>query len=380
MLLFYHSLRKMSIKRKNISKILKIRFTFLSFSFIIKINILEGDLYMDKKLFGTTSVGESIYAYTIKNDIASVTVLNFGGILQSFTVHGISIVGGYDFVEDYEADTSHQGGLIGRVANRVANAAFEMDGKTYMLPVNNGKSCLHGGIRGFDRRIWQIIEANENEIKLFYHAEDGEEGFPGALDVTVIYRLEGGDLLIDYTAIPHSKTPIALTNHAYFNLNGFGDTIHTHLLTLAAERYTEMNESILPTGNRPEVFGTPFDFTVPRAVGAHFSDTFSGYDHNFILSPKTSETVCGMQLPLVATLEGDSLIMKTYTDQKGVQIYTANFLKGDPKFSGNIQRIKHGAICLETQTEPGAIARGEIFYDKGQVYRHQTVYSVKKKA
>ena len=332
---------------------------------------------MNKEFFGTTSDGESIYAYTLKSETASVTILNYGGILQNFTVEGISIVGGYDSIAAYEADTSHQGGLIGRVANRVANAEFEMDGKTYHLPVNNGKSCLHGGIRGFDRRIWTILDGKENEVVLTYHAEDGEEGFPSALDVTVVYRLEGGDLLIDYTAIPHAKTPIALTNHAYFNLNGFGETIDNHILTLYAERYTEMDASILPTGNRPEVIGTPFDFTFPRAVGTHFSDTFSGYDHNYILSPMMWGTACGVRLPLVATLLGDSLIMQVFTDQKGIQVYTANFLKGEPKFSGNIERIKHGAICLETQTEPGAISRGEIFYDKGQVYKHRTVYSVK---
>ena len=334
---------------------------------------------MEKKLFGTTANGENIYAYTIKNEVASITVLNFGGILQDFTVYGTSIVGGYSCVADYEADTSHQGGLIGRVANRVANAHFEMDGKTYELPVNNGKSCLHGGIRGFDRRIWDVTSDNENEIKIFYHAKDGEEGFPAALDVTVIYRLEGGDLLIDYTAIPDAKTPIALTNHAYFNLNGFGDTIDDHVLTLYADRYTEMDASILPTGNRPPVKGTPFDFTAPRKIGTYFSESFSGYDHNFILSPDTFGTVCGVRLPLIATLATDKLVMHTYTDQKGVQVYTANFLKGEPNFSGNIPRIKHGAVCLETQTEPGAISRGEIFYEKGQTYRHRTVYSVKRK-
>ena len=334
---------------------------------------------MEKRLFGTTKEGESIYAYTIKNEVASITVLNFGGILQNFTVHGISIVGGYDSMADYEADTSHQGGLIGRVANRVANAAFEMDGKVYELPVNNGKSCLHGGIRGFDRRFWQISEEGENALKLFYHAEDGEEGFPGALDVTVIYRLMGGDLLVDYTAVPYAKTPIALTNHAYFNLNGFGETITSHTLTLYSDHYTEMNAEILPTGNRPEVFGTPFDFTAPHAIGERFSESFAGYDHNFILSPKEVGEVCGVSLPLVATLVGDTLLMHTYTDQKGIQVYTANFLCGEPHFSGKIPRIKHGAVCLETQTEPGAISRGEIFYDKGQIYKHQTVYSVKRR-
>lgn len=335
---------------------------------------------MEKKLFGTTAEGEKVFAYTVNNEAASVTVLNFGGILQNFTAYGKSIVGGYDSVEAYEADTSHQGGLIGRVANRVANARFEMDGRIYELPVNNGKSCLHGGLRGFDRRIWTVTSDKENEIKIRYHAEDGEEGFPAALDITVVYRLEGADLLIDYTAIPDGKTPIALTNHAYFNLNGLGGKIDDHVLTLYADRYTEMNASILPTGNRPLVKGTPFDFTAPRRIGMYFGEGFSGYDHNFILAPKAEELVCGVRLPLIATLAGEELLMHTYTDQKGVQLYTANFLQGEPNFAGNIPRIKHGAVCLETQTEPGAISRGEIFYDKGQIYRHTTVYSVKRKA
>lgn len=334
---------------------------------------------MEKKEFGITSLGEKIFSYTIENDVASITILTLGGILQEFKTHGISIVGGYDTVADYEADDSHQGGLIGRVANRVANACFEMDGKTYQLPKNDGENCLHGGMRGFDRRIWTVNKVKNDMIQLSLHAEDGEEGFPGALDVTVIYRLVGSDLLIDYTAIPQAKTPIALTNHAYFNLNGFGDTIDSHVLALYAERYTETDTAILPTGNRPAVSGTPFDFTSPRTIGEHFSSDFDGYDHNFVLTPLLYVPVCGIRLPLIATLMGDELVMQVFTDQPGVQVYTGNFLGGKPDFSGGIKRIKHGAICLETQTEPGAIARGEIFYEKGQVYRHQTVYSVKKR-
>ena len=332
---------------------------------------------MKKELFGTTVSGESVFAYTIKNEAASITILNLGGIIRDFTVNGISIVGGYSSVSDYEADISHQGALIGRVANRVANARFEMDGRLYELPKNNGENCLHGGNVGFDRRIWTVTDTNDNEITLTLHAEDGEEGFPGALNVTVIYRLEGGDLLIDYTAIPESKTPIALTNHAYFNLNGFGDTIDSHVLTLYADRYTETDSAILPTGNRPAVVGTPFDFTSPHAIGSRLNDSFKGYDHNFILNPTTCDTVCGVCLPLIATLAADKLIMNVYSDQKGVQLYTANFLGGKPNFSGGIQRVRRGAVCLETQTEPGAISRGEIFYDKGEVYKHRTVYSVK---
>ncbi len=333
---------------------------------------------MEKNKFGITALGQTVYSYTIKNELASVTILTLGGIIKEFKVDGISIVGGYDTVGDYEADDSHQGGLIGRVANRVANARFEMDGKIYQLPKNNRENCLHGGI-GFDRRIWTVTDTREDSITLMLHSADGEEGFPGALDVTVVYRLQGGDLLIDYTAIPQDKTPIALTNHAYFNLNGLGGTIDSHVLMLCAERYTETDSAILPTGNRPEVFGTAFDFTSPHTIGSRFTESFDGYDHNFVLSPKTSESVCGASLPLIASLEGDRLTMKVYSDQTGVQVYTANFLGGKPDFSGGIKRIKHGAICLETQTEPGAISRGEIFYDKGQIYRHQTVYSVKQR-
>lgn len=327
--------------------------------------------------FGFTSEGEEVLAYTIENDFASICVLNYGCILQDFTVNGTKIVGGYSSVRDYEGDSSHQGGLIGRVANRVANAHFEMDGILYELPVNNGKSCLHGGIKGFDRRMWTLKDRNETSLTFFYHAKDREEGFPGGLDVTVVYKLQGGDLLIDYTAVPDGKTPIALTNHAYFNLNGLGGTIDTHILTIYAEKYTEMDSSILPTGNRPSVIDTPFDFTSPHTVGSRINDTFRGYDHNFILSPKEEGLACGLKLPLIATLEGDTLSMKVYSDQMGVQVYTANFMNGEPDFVGGIKRIPRGAICLETQTEPGAIARGEIFYDKGQTYRHRTVYSIR---
>ncbi len=332
---------------------------------------------MKTSQFGFSAEGEEVFAYTLKNDFASITVLNFGCILQDFTVNGISIVGGFPTVLDYECDDSYQGGLIGRVANRIANARFEMDGKEYLLPANNGKNCLHGGIRGFNKRIWRLIKGNESEITLSYHAEDGEEGFPAALEITVTYTLCEGDLFIYYTAISNKKTPIALTNHSYFNLNGFGKTIDTHILTIYADRYTETDSEILPTGNRPEVFGTPFDFTMPREIGSRINETFGGYDHNYILNPTAFETVCGVRLPHIATLVGDSLEMKVFTDQNGVQLYTANFMKGKPNFTGNITRIPRGAVCLETQTEPGAIARGEIFYDQGQIYEHRTVYSVK---
>ena len=204
---------------------------------------------MKKERFGTLPDGEAVTAYTLQNENALLRVMTRGATILNFRVFGRDIVGGFDTLEDYLADTSHQGALIGRVANRIAGAAFTMDGKEYRLPKNNGENCLHGG-DGFDHRNFEVLEADERHLRLTYHSPDGEEGFPSALDVTVEYRLDGTSLLIDYTAVPHGRTPIALTNHSYFNLDGFGTTIEHHVATIYADRYTEVGEDLIPNGYR----------------------------------------------------------------------------------------------------------------------------------
>ncbi len=332
---------------------------------------------MEKTYFGTLPTGEIISLYTIKNDEASLTVMERGGAIVKFEAYGKDIIGGFDTLDDYLKDTSHQGALIGRVANRIAGARFEMDGKEYKLPQNNNGNCLHGG-DGFDHKVWTVEEFGEDFITLSYTSRDGEEGFPAELLTVVTYKLEGAAILIDYKAYPKAKTPIALTNHAYFNLNGFGGTVEDHIITVYADRFTDVDEKLIPNGKRPAVEGTVFDLKKPTEMGEHLSADFIGYDHNFVLNGQPREVVFGKELALAAEVLGEELSMKVYTDQPGVQFYMGNFLGKGPAFRGGHKPIVHGAFCLETQTEPNCVNLGEGFYEAGEVYTHSTVYKVSK--
>ncbi|MBQ9069899.1 MAG: galactose mutarotase [Clostridia bacterium] len=332
---------------------------------------------MKKKLFGTLPTGEDVYIYTLTSENALVNIMTRGATIVNFKAYGTDIVGGFDKLETYLEDTSHQGAIIGRVANRVGKAKFEMDGKVYNLPQNDNGNCLHGG-DGFDHKVWNVTDYSDTSITLEYHSFDGEEGFPAALDVKVTYTLSGTSLLIDYKAYPKGKTPIALTNHAYFNLDGFGGTIEEHSIKIYADKYTEVDEDLIPNGIRPYVAGTPFDFRTPHKIGERCGKDFIGYDHNFILSPERREILFGKELALIAEVSGKELSMNVYTDQPGVQFYIGNFLGDGPDFRGNTKQVFHGAFCLETQTEPNCINHGIGFYNEGDVYTHSTVYSVKK--
>lgn len=332
---------------------------------------------MKKKLFGTLPTGEDVYIYTLTGENALVNIMTRGATIVNFKAYGTDIVGGFDKLETYLEDTSHQGAIIGRVANRVGKAKFEMDGKVYNLPQNDNGNCLHGG-DGFDHKVWNVTDYSDTSITLEYHSFDGEEGFPAALDVKVTYTLSGTSLLIDYKAYPKGKTPIALTNHAYFNLDGFGGTIEEHSIKIYADKYTEVDEDLIPNGIRPYVAGTPFDFRTPHKIGERCGKDFIGYDHNFILSPERREILFGKELALIAEVSGKELSMNVYTDQPGVQFYIGNFLGDGPDFRGNTKQVFHGAFCLETQTEPNCINHGIGFYNEGDVYTHSTVYSVKK--
>lgn len=332
---------------------------------------------MEKTCFGTMPSGEVISLYTIKNADASLTLMEMGCAIVKFEAFGKDIIGGFDTLEDYLKDTSHQGAIIGRVANRVAGAKFVMDGITYELPKNNNGNCLHGGV-GFDRKVWNVDAFGEDCITFSYLSKDNEEGFPSELLTRVTYRLKGASVLIDYKAYPKGKTPIALTNHSYFNLNGFGGTVYDHLITVYADRYTAVDERLIPNGDRPFVDGTVFDLKTPTRMGERLSDGFAGYDHNFILNGNPRETVFGKELALAAEVAGEELSMKVYTDQPGIQFYMGNSLGKGPDFRGGIKPIVHGAFCLESQTEPNCVNLGQGFFDAGEVYTHTTVYKVYK--
>ena len=332
---------------------------------------------MERKFFGKSLSGDDVNLYTLENECAKLTVMDFGLIVVGFEVYGRDIIGGFDTLEDYIKDDSHQGGTIGRVANRIGGASFEIDGAIYNLPKNDGENCLHGGI-GFDRRMWTLVEARADALVFSYTSADGEEGFPANLDVTVTMTLKDSTLIISYEATPDGKTPIALTNHSYFNLDGFGGNIKDHTARIYADKYTEVSEDLIPNGKRPSVLGTVFDFQEPHRIGERLSDDFIGYDHNFLLSPSVFEKFLGISTALAAEVWNNDLKLSVYTDQPGIQFYIGNFLGNGPDFKGGVKQVRHGAFCLETQTEPNCINHGEGFYDKGEVYRHICVYKVEK--
>lgn len=333
---------------------------------------------MKREIYGVTKNGEEIEIVTLSNSSAELKIMTRGATIVSFKPFGVDIIGGYDRLEDYEADTgSYQGATVGRVANRIGNASFTMDGAIYMVTDNDNGNCLHGG-DGFSFKLWKIEALTESSVTMSYYSKDGEEGFPSGLNTKVKFTLDGTAVIIEYEAIPDGKTPIALTNHSYFNLDGFGGVIDDHIATIWADRYTEVDENLIPNGERPLVEGTAFDFRSPKKIGESFGKEVDGYDHNFILCPGISAKINDKIIPLAASVTNEKLVLNVYTDQPGVQFYTGNFLEGEPSFRGGVKRIKHGAFCLEAQTEPNSINHGTGFYEAGEAYRQTTVYEVKK--
>ena len=328
---------------------------------------------MKKEFFGKTQ-DKDIFIYTINDGDAEVKLINYGAIISDFKVAGVHSVGGFDNLDDYVKDKSSQGATVGRVANRIADATLVIDGAVHMLSANQYGNCLHGGFVGFNRKVWETVAEGENSVTFGYFSEDGEEGFPGGVYTKVTFTLSGNALIIDYEAIPDKKTAIALTNHAFFNLNGFGETINTHKAIIYANAISAVNETKIPTGEHPLVKGTDFDFTYPREIG----EAGIAYDHNYVLEPLEYREFSGKNLGLAATVYGDELMLNVYTDQPGVQFYTGGYLSSGPNFRGDIKPIKHGAFCLEAQIEPNAVQHGVGIYDVGEVYRQTTVYEIKK--
>ncbi len=331
---------------------------------------------MRKFLFGKNPEGIEIYAYTLSSDDASVEIITKGATITKFTVFGRDIICGFDNLDGYLNDNSYQGALVGRVANRIAGAAFTMDGKRFDLTANNNGNCLHGGV-GLSRKIFDVVKVGESSITLSYLSHDGEDGFPADLKVEVTYTLEKTALIIEYTAIPEGKTPISLTNHAYFNLNGFDRDIKNCSAVIYAERYTEVDALLIPTGKRPSVIGTPFDFTSVRTIGERIDDYFTHYDNNFITAPKIFKNFGETKAGLVARVDNGELALNVYTDQNGLQFYVPP-TESRKLFKGGRPMPAYGAFCLETQSEPNSVNHGVGFYEKGEAYRHICVYEIER--
>ncbi|MBD2724646.1 aldose epimerase family protein [Hymenobacter armeniacus] len=313
--------------------------------------------------FGKTTDGTEVQLFTLANASGvKATITNYGGILTSLLVPdkdgklgdvilGFDNVSGYQSPE-YQKAGPYFGALIGRYGNRIKGGKFTLDGKEYTLAKNNGPNSLHGGLKGFDKVIWQAEPASSADgqsLKLSYVSKDGEEGYPGNLNVTVVYTLTNDNALrIDYTATTDKATPINLTNHAYFNLNhGAGKDILGHEVTLPADRYTVVDATLIPTGELRPVKGTPFDFTTPHAIGERIAQVPGGYDHNWVLN-----TATGSHAAATVYEPTTGRTLEVTTDEPGIQFYTGNFLDGTLKGKGGTVYGKHAGFCLETQHFP----------------------------
>jgi aldose 1-epimerase len=324
--------------------------------------------------FGTLRDGRQVDAWTLGGPGGlQVRILTFGARIAAIDVPGADgprrVTLGHDNLAGYESDTAHLGGVVGRVGNRIAGGRFWLDGREVQVSVNNGPNMLHGGKVGFDQAVWQAA-ANGEAVLLTHVSADGDQGFPGMLTATVRYAVEGDALVIDYAARSDAPTVVNLTNHAYFNLDGSADVLG-HTIGIAAETFLPTDAGQIPTGERRQVAGTPFDFRTPHPIGARIGDDDEqlrighGYDHNFVLAgaPRTEPAPA-------ATVRGRGMTMEVLTTEPGVQFYSGNFL---PKAGWPLR----AALCLETQHFPDAPNHADfpsIVLRPGEARTSRTIY------
>ncbi len=331
---------------------------------------------MKQTLFGTLPNGEPIYEYELTSDNITASVLSLGGIIRKLTVDGVDVVAGFDTLADILADTSYQGALIGRYANRIRDGRFTLNGERIQLAKNErGVTHLHGGNVGFNRRVFTAVPNGDNELMLSLFSEDGEENYPGNLNVTVTYTVKDDVFLIDYKAVSDKDTVLNMTNHAYFNLNGYENSdILSHTLTVDADAVTEVDADLLPTGKVLDVTGTVFDVRAETMLRNAVTADFGGFDHNFILNHTRTASILGYDLPYAATLSGDRLTMQVYTDQPDMQIYMGNMLFGTPNMKNGAKKQPHRTICLETQVAPDSPNFGGGILRAGEEYKTKTAF------
>ena len=333
---------------------------FAIFCILIMLTIsMQGKTNVSKQAFGHTSDGTAVDLYTLADGKVEVRIMTYGGIIVSLRTPDRNgklddVVLGYDSVDKYIAQTPYFGAIVGRYANRIAHGSFQLDGKTYSIPKNNGDNALHGGIRGFDKVVWTARQIKDG-VELGYVSRDGDQGFPGTLTTTVRYTLIGSALRIEYSATTDKDTVLNLTNHSYFNLQGQGKgEVLGHVLKIDASRFTPADATQIPTGELKSVEGTPFDFRTPHAIGERIDADDpqlrigGGYDNNFVLDHAQGQLAEAAEVYEPTT----GRILRVLTTEPGVQFYTGNNLDGS--ITGKEGRVYKSrfAFCLETQHFP----------------------------
>lgn len=343
-----------------------------------------------QRVFGTTPAGETVTEFTLTNKKGSIAkIINFGGIITELHVRDKfgalgDVVLGFETLEPYLEKSPYFGALIGRVGNRIANATFSLDGESYVLAANNGTNNLHGGLQGFDKKVWRA-EPFENDagpgLKLHLLSEDGDQGFPGNLDVTVIYQFTHDDeISVDYFAITDKATPVNLTQHTYFNLAGKGDIL-SHQMQIFADYINAVNEAQIPVGDLMPVANTPFDFRNPQLIGEMINAEHEqikngfGYDHNFLINQRHYKA-----MTLAARVEEatSGRVLEVFTEEPGVQFYSGNFLDGSLTGKGAQYTYRTG-FCLEPQHAPDSVNQPQfpsIILRPGEQYKTRTVFKL----
>ena len=344
-----------------------------------------------KTVFGTLPDGRVADQYTLKNaNGMEVKISNYGGVITHWTAPDKDgkfedIVLGFDSLAGYLTPPPYFGAIIGRYGNRIAKGKFTLDGKNYQLAKNNSENHLHGGLVGYDKVLWNAepIEGEESALKLTYLSKDGEEGYPGNLNITVVYTLlRDNSLKMDYSATTDKATVINLTNHSYFNLSGFKKDILDEEVTLNADRYLPVDKGLIPTGELRSVTGTVFDFTKPTVIGKGINEVKDeqiklggGYDHAWILNKKENE------LSLAATVleKTSGRKMEVLTTEPAIQFYTGNFLDGKLTGKGNVKYVKRFALCLESEhypDSPNQSAFPTVILKPNEKYSTTTIYKL----
>jgi aldose 1-epimerase len=335
-----------------------------------------------KKFYGMAGA-DSVFQFTLTNNNGMlVKILNYGGTVTDIVTPDKNgkmgnVVLGFETLDGYlQTGNPYFGCLVGRYANRIANAKFTLDGKEYTLAANNNGNTLHGGLKGFDKVIWKVKLYTDSSLLLSYLSRDGEEGYPGDLSVDVMYSLSDEMALkIDYAAVTDKPTPVNLTNHSYFNLSAGDDsTILDHELMLKADNFTPVDDKLIPTGKIDAVKGTPMEFNLPKKIGREIAQVSGGYDHNWVVNRNRNTP------ELIGSLyhSGSDRLMEVFTTEPGIQFYSGNFLDGSLKNTrGGARYVKHAGLCLETQHFPDSPNQPlfpNTILRPGETYHQTTIY------